>query len=72
VTLLLHAHLIESPDKAYDGHMNLILSDVEETIMIVDTDSQDQTINVWNKASAATPRTHYSSGRETEVRDAFC
>lgn len=32
--------------KAYDGHMNLILSDVEETIMIVDTDSSDQNINV--------------------------
>ena len=32
--------------KAYDGHMNLIMSDVEETIMIVDTDSSDQTINV--------------------------
>ncbi|KAF9268164.1 like-Sm ribonucleoprotein [Marasmius fiardii PR-910] len=26
---------------AYDGHMNLILSDVEETIMIVDTESQE-------------------------------
>ena len=24
------------PSQAYDGHMNLILSDVEETIMIVD------------------------------------
>ncbi|KAF9534715.1 hypothetical protein CPB83DRAFT_842809 [Crepidotus variabilis] len=24
---------------AYDGHMNLIMSDVEETIMIVDTES---------------------------------
>ncbi|EGN93033.1 hypothetical protein SERLA73DRAFT_146187 [Serpula lacrymans var. lacrymans S7.3] len=24
---------------AYDGHMNLILSDVEETIMIVDVDA---------------------------------
>jgi len=24
---------------AYDGHMNLILSDVEETIMIVDTEN---------------------------------
>ncbi|EDR02445.1 uncharacterized protein LACBIDRAFT_253907 [Laccaria bicolor S238N-H82] len=24
---------------AYDGHMNLIMSDVEETILIVDTDS---------------------------------
>lgn len=24
--------------QAYDGHMNLILSDVEETIMIVDLD----------------------------------
>jgi len=23
-------------EQAYDGHMNLILSDVEETIMIVD------------------------------------
>ncbi|EKM80051.1 hypothetical protein AGABI1DRAFT_72874 [Agaricus bisporus var. burnettii JB137-S8] len=29
---------------AYDGHMNLILSDVEETVMIVDTES-NQTIN---------------------------
>ncbi|KAF8631581.1 hypothetical protein AX15_002331 [Amanita polypyramis BW_CC] len=27
---------------AYDGHMNLILSDVEETILIVDTDSMPQ------------------------------
>ncbi|ESK94431.1 lsm domain-containing protein [Moniliophthora roreri MCA 2997] len=26
---------------AYDGHMNLILSDVEETIMIVDTEGND-------------------------------
>ncbi|KAJ8086851.1 hypothetical protein AAF712_005330 [Marasmius tenuissimus] len=26
---------------AYDGHMNLILSDVEETIMIVDTESPE-------------------------------
>ena len=25
--------------QAYDGHMNLIMSDVEETILIVDTDS---------------------------------
>ncbi|KAK7060474.1 Sm-like protein lsm3b [Paramarasmius palmivorus] len=33
---------------AYDGHMNLILSDVEETIMIVDTDGNDPqgTVNV--------------------------
>ncbi|KAF5363419.1 hypothetical protein D9756_000386 [Leucocoprinus leucothites] len=36
---------------AYDGHMNLILSDVEETIMIVDTDSPDQTINVAKRKS---------------------
>ncbi|PFH51353.1 hypothetical protein AMATHDRAFT_191345 [Amanita thiersii Skay4041] len=27
---------------AYDGHMNLILSDVEETIMIVETDHMPQ------------------------------
>jgi len=27
---------------AYDGHMNLILSDVEETILIVDPDSGTQ------------------------------
>ena len=25
--------------QAYDGHMNLIMSDVEETIMLVDTES---------------------------------
>ncbi|KAF9006570.1 like-Sm ribonucleoprotein [Cyathus striatus] len=32
---------------AYDGHMNLILSDVEETIMIVDTEGEGQgTVNV--------------------------
>jgi len=34
---------------AYDGHMNLILSDVEETIMIVDTDGTTNgqgTVNV--------------------------
>ncbi|KAL0949359.1 hypothetical protein HGRIS_009428 [Hohenbuehelia grisea] len=36
---------------AYDGHMNLILSDVEETIMIVDVDEEVQpgaqrTVNV--------------------------
>ncbi|KAF4575080.1 U4/U6-U5 snRNP complex subunit lsm3 [Pleurotus pulmonarius] len=28
---------------AYDGHMNLILSDVEETIMIVDVDDENAT-----------------------------
>ncbi|XP_006460336.1 hypothetical protein AGABI2DRAFT_203319 [Agaricus bisporus var. bisporus H97] len=28
---------------AYDGHMNLILSDVEETVMIVDTESNQTT-----------------------------
>ncbi|TFK43720.1 hypothetical protein BDQ12DRAFT_702730 [Crucibulum laeve] len=34
---------------AYDGHMNLILSDVEETIMIVDTEGAPDgqgTVNV--------------------------
>jgi len=31
---------------AYDGHMNLILSDVEETIMIVDVDEAQGTVNV--------------------------
>ncbi|KAK7054217.1 hypothetical protein R3P38DRAFT_2832251 [Favolaschia claudopus] len=35
---------------AYDGHMNLIMSDVEETIMIVDLESapvgQPATVNV--------------------------
>jgi len=34
--------------KAYDGHMNLILSNVEETIMILDADSSDKTINVFS------------------------
>lgn len=29
--------------QAYDGHMNLILSDVEETIMIVDVDDENAT-----------------------------
>lgn len=39
--------------QAYDGHMNLILSDVEETIMIVDpVESGPQpTINVCRSAS---------------------
>lgn len=27
---------LDGEGQAYDGHMNLILSDVEETIMIVD------------------------------------
>ncbi|KAJ8507672.1 hypothetical protein ONZ45_g9990 [Pleurotus djamor] len=36
---------------AYDGHMNLILSDVEETIMIVDVEDENasesaKTVNV--------------------------
>ncbi|KAF9076837.1 like-Sm ribonucleoprotein [Rhodocollybia butyracea] len=31
---------------AYDGHMNLILSDVEETIMIVSEGEQQATVNV--------------------------
>lgn len=40
--------------QAYDGHMNLILSDVEETIMIVDsadgtTNPQNATVNVSKK-----------------------
>ena len=30
---------IYAVQQAYDGHMNLILSDVEETIMIVDTEN---------------------------------
>jgi U6 snRNA-associated Sm-like protein LSm3 len=33
--------------KAYDGHMNLILSEVEETIMIVD-DNEQNAVNVGN------------------------
>ena len=28
--------------QAYDGHMNLILSDVEESIMIVDAEDDNQ------------------------------
>ncbi|KAK2466110.1 hypothetical protein APHAL10511_001752 [Amanita phalloides] len=35
---------------AYDGHMNLILSDVEETILIVDTENAPQTITPVNVA----------------------
>ncbi|TFK22348.1 Sm-like ribonucleo protein [Coprinopsis marcescibilis] len=35
---------------AYDGHMNLILSDVEETIMIVDTESAQNGQEVVNVA----------------------
>ncbi|KAH0587768.1 Sm-like protein lsm3b [Termitomyces sp. 'cryptogamus'] len=32
---------------AYDGHMNLILSDVEETIMLVDVEgATESTVNV--------------------------
>lgn len=34
--------------KAYDGHMNLIMSDVEETILIVDTDSVSNGPSVIN------------------------
>ncbi|KAF5333407.1 hypothetical protein D9611_002637 [Ephemerocybe angulata] len=35
---------------AYDGHMNLILSDAEETIMIVDTESAPNGQSVVNVA----------------------
>jgi len=35
---------------AYDGHMNLIMSDVEETIMIVDTESAANGQGVINVA----------------------
>ncbi|TEB35810.1 Sm-like ribonucleo protein [Coprinellus micaceus] len=35
---------------AYDGHMNLILSDVEETIMIVDPEVAEQGQSVVNVA----------------------
>ncbi|KAH6914823.1 hypothetical protein BKA70DRAFT_1419783 [Coprinopsis sp. MPI-PUGE-AT-0042] len=35
---------------AYDGHMNLILSDVEETIMIVDTENAPNGQGVVNVA----------------------
>ncbi|KAH9482576.1 Sm-like protein lsm3b [Psilocybe cubensis] len=35
---------------AYDGHMNLIMSDVEETIMIVDPDNIANGQNVVNVA----------------------
>lgn len=34
---------IFQPLQAYDGHMNLILSDVEETIMLVDVDEPGNT-----------------------------
>ncbi|KAJ3502492.1 hypothetical protein NMY22_g18566 [Coprinellus aureogranulatus] len=35
---------------AYDGHMNLILSDVEETIMIVDPEAAEQGQSIVNVA----------------------
>lgn len=38
--------------QAYDGHMNLILSDVEETIMIVDVEGAPEgTINVGSQCT---------------------
>lgn len=57
--------------QAYDGHMNLILSDVEETVMIVDTES-NQTINVGIFNIATVQYTYVSSVSETEMGDAFC
>lgn len=57
--------------KAYDGHMNLILSDVEETVMIVDTETSDQTINVRAMHEYLKPGIDMFLGRETEMGNAF-
>jgi len=40
---------------AYDGHMNLIMSDVEETIMIVDTDGKPDGRSTVNVAKRKMP-----------------
>jgi U6 snRNA-associated Sm-like protein LSm3 len=47
------SHMVTAePPKAYDGHMNLILSDVEETIMIVDVDGAPEgTIKVRSRCA---------------------
>lgn len=50
VRLILIAENVLNILQAYDGHMNLIMSDVEETIMIVDPDSATNgqgIVNVW-------------------------
>ena len=55
--------------KAYDGHMNLILSDVEETIMIVDPDSApngQSIVNVRITDSRLSSHAHCNIGRETK------
>lgn len=43
--------------QAYDGHMNLILSDVEETIMIVDPEAAEQGQSIVNVRVGATSLT---------------
>jgi hypothetical protein len=56
--------------KAYDGHMNLILSDAEETIMIVDTDNAPNgqtTVNVRVTDSRSSLHAHSNLGCETKT-----
>jgi hypothetical protein len=50
--------------------MNLILSDVEETVMIVDTEA-NQTINVGISKLATVQYTYEPLVGETEMGDAF-
>lgn len=54
---------------AYDGHMNLILGDVEETIYDVDVaeDTGAETIKVCECVHAL-----LTTGRKTQLRDAVC
>jgi small nuclear ribonucleoprotein (snRNP)-like protein len=64
--------------KAYDGHMNLILSDVEETIVIVDTQEgappSQAVINVYllHTHRCATRPDESTVVCKTEDGDAFC
>ena len=64
--------------QAYDGHMNLILSDAEETIMIVDTESAPNGQSVVNvraatfNSSACSLLELVELGCKTENGYAFC
>lgn len=63
--------------QAYDGHMNLILSDVEETIMVVDVEGAPEgqgTVKVGLQSTLHSPPVIdcVCSGCKTKNGDAVC
>ncbi len=64
--------------QAYDGHMNLILSDVEETIMIVDPvegapeGHTSVNVSLGSRPHRVFKMTHDPQGCKTQNGDALC